>query len=214
MYTPVDLENWNRKDVFEFFTPYEDPFFNVTVPLDVTSLVSLCKSQGYSFAAACLYYSQKAANTVREFKIRLLDDQLVEFDRVEATQTVLQDDESFSFCYLPWQADLAAFNESAREAVEKYKALRTFDVESDRVDLIYYSVLPWMSFTSFKHATKFNARQTVPRIAFGKYFEEGSKTKMPISVEVNHMIMDGIHVGKYLGQLQNELDICLNQPSI
>ena len=208
MYTPVDTENWNRKRAFEFFRPFEDPFFNVTVQMDVTALVETCKTHGLSFAAACLYFSQESANEIREFRIRLLGDQLVEFDRVEATQTILQDDESFSFCYLPWQPDLASYSESARASVMKYKEKRTFDVETERVDLIYYSVLPWLAFTSFKHATKQDPFQTVPRIAFGKYGETSGRTSIPLSVEVNHMIMDGIHVGKYVDLFQEKLNSC------
>ena len=45
MYRPVDLENWNRKDAFGFFRSFEDPFFNVTVTLDVTVLLALCKER-------------------------------------------------------------------------------------------------------------------------------------------------------------------------
>ncbi|MDH3493235.1 MAG: chloramphenicol acetyltransferase [Acidobacteriota bacterium] len=208
MFKPVDLENWNRKSTFEFFREFEDPFFNVTVPLDVTALLELCRSRDISFAAACLYFSQESANRIREFRIRLMDGQLVEFERVEATQTIIQDDETFSFCYLPWRPDLVSFSQSAREAVTEYKKKRTFDVETGRVDLIYYSVLPWLAFTSFKHATRYDPLQTVPRIAFGKYTKSGGRYTIPISVEVHHAMMDGIHVGKYVDLLQRKLEAC------
>lgn len=208
MHRPVDLEKWNRKESFEFFGAFEDPFFNVTVALDVTELYELCKTRGFSFSSACLYFSQKSANSVREFRIRLLRGELVEFDLVEATQTIIQPDESFSFCYFETHPDLGQFIRSARRAVEEYTAKNTFDVESDRVDLIYYSVIPWFSFTSFKHATRANPDQTVPRIVFGKYYQNGNRRFMPVSVEVNHKIMDGIHVGKYVERFQQELKEC------
>jgi chloramphenicol O-acetyltransferase type A len=207
MHSLVDLDDWNRKDVFGFFRDFEDPFFNVTVTLDVTVLVSVCKGHDLAFSSALLYFSQKAANQIREFKIRLLDGRLVEYERVEATQTVLLENEAFSFCYLPEAKNLRGFVSSSGNSMEHYKKLRTFDVESDRVDLIYYSILPWLSFTSFKHATRSTPGQTVPRIAFGKYTAgAGERIHMPVSVEVNHAIMDGIHVGKYISLFQQELD--------
>ena len=33
-----DIENWNRKPIFDFFKNYEDPFFNITVNLEVSVL--------------------------------------------------------------------------------------------------------------------------------------------------------------------------------
>ncbi|HVF30994.1 MAG TPA: CatA-like O-acetyltransferase, partial [Pyrinomonadaceae bacterium] len=126
-------------------------------------------------------------------------------DEIHATQTILNDDETFSFCYFERKSDLFEFERAGRDAVEKYKVLKTFDVESDRIDLIYYSVIPWVSFTSFKHATRGDNRLSVPRMVFGKIFNEGELKKMPFSVEVHHALMDGIHVGKYFQQFQNNL---------
>ena len=47
-------------------------------------------------------------------------------------------------------------------------------VEVGRLDLIYYSVIPWVSFTSFKHASRLDPTRSVPRIVFGKMFDEAS----------------------------------------
>jgi len=204
MYKELDLEKWNRKTTYEFFREYEDPFFNMTAHLDVTDLYRFSKKHSLSYALTSLFYSQQTANEIREFRIRLLDGKLVEFERVEATQTILQEDETFSFCYFPMKENVFEFNESGRKAVEKYRRLNTFDVETDRLDLIYYSAIPWISFTSFKHATRIDRTQTVPRIVFGGIFEEGERRKMPVSVEANHAMMDGLHLGKYFNGLQEK----------
>ena len=206
MFKELDTENWNRKTTYEFFKDFEDPFFSMTANLDVTELYLFVKKNQLSFSLTSLFYSQKIINKIREFKIRLLDGKFVEFEKVDSTQTILQDDESFSFCYFKMKENIFEFNRAGKKAVKKYKSLRTFDVETDRVDLIYYSVIPWISFTSFKHASRFDNTQTVPRIVFGKIFDDGARKQMPISVEANHMIMDGIHVGKYINGLQEYFD--------
>lgn len=206
MFTEIDIETWNRKTTFEYFKNFEDPFFNMTANVDITALYQFCKLESVSFSLACVYYSQAALNNIREFRLRIQDETVIEYDHVEATQTILNDDETFSFCYFRRQPDLKTFNTEGLAAREKYKELQTFDVESDRIDLIYYSVIPWVSFTSFKHASRFDNRNTVPRIVFGKIFGDGERLKMPISVEVHHAMMDGIHVGKYYQGLQHLLD--------
>jgi chloramphenicol O-acetyltransferase type A len=206
MYSELDIEKWPRRSTYEFFKDYEDPFFNFAANIDVGSVWSFCKKNGLAFSLTALYYSLVAANEIREFRIRLLNDQLVEFDRIHGTQTILNDDQTFSFCYFEMKDDVGEFNRAGKEAVEKYKELKTFDVESDRVDLIYYSVIPWVSFTSFKHASRLDKRQTVPRIVFGKVFDEGNRKLMPLSVEANHTIMDGFHVGQFFNRFQELLD--------
>lgn len=201
-YSKLDLDKWPRRATYDFFRDFDDPFFNIAANVDVSALNRYCREHGLSISLSALYYVMVAANEIREFRIRLLGDELVEFDRIHATQTILNDDETFSFAYFEMQPDLAAFNSSGRASVAKYKKIKSFDVEADRVDLIYFSVIPWVSFTSFKHATRLDRTQTVPRIVFGKIFEDDGAKKIPLSVEANHTIMDGLHVGKLFNRFQ------------
>lgn len=202
MFSELDVNNWPRRSTYEFFKDYADPFFNFTANVDITRLYAFAKANDLSVSLSALYNVMVAANEIREFRIRLLDGKLVEFDQIHATQTILNDDETFSFAYFEMRPDIFEFNRAGKVALEKYKRLRTFDVESDRLDLIYFSVIPWVSFTSFKHASKLDRTQTVPRIVFGKIFGDGPTKKIPLSVEANHMIMDGLHVGKLFNRFQ------------
>jgi len=206
MFTELDTSTWPRKATHDFFRDYADPFFNFTANIDVTRLYAFCKQNDLAFSLAALYYTLAAANEIREFRIRLMDGRLVEFNRIHATQTILNDDETFSFSYFEMKTDVFEFVAAGRAAVEKYKALKTFDVETERLDLIYYSVIPWVSFTSFKHASRMDRDLTIPKIVFGKIFDDGSAKKMPLSVETNHAIMDGIHVGKFFNRFQELID--------
>lgn len=205
MFTELDIDAWPRKTTFEFFRDFDDPFFNIAANVDVTNLYQFSKQNGLSYALTALFCSLRAANEIREFRIRMVDGRLGEFDTIHATQTILNDDETFSFSYYEMKGDVYEFERSGRSALAKYKTLKTFDVESDRADLIYYSVIPWVSFTSFKHASRLDKTQTIPRIVFGRIFDEGTLRKMPMSVEANHTIMDGIHVGKFFVRFQ-EID--------
>jgi chloramphenicol O-acetyltransferase type A len=206
MYREIDIDGWERKTTFEFFKDYEDPFFNITANLDVTRLYRFCKENGLAFSLAGLFYAMETANEFRELRLRMIDEKVVEFDRIHATQTFLNDDETFSFSYFEMQPDVFGFDAAGRIAREKYKALKTFDVEAKRIDLIYFSVIPWVSFTSFKHASRFDNRQTVPRMVFGKIFDSGDQKLMPFSVEVHHALVDGVHIGKFFNRFQEKLN--------
>lgn len=205
MYTELDVENWPRYKTYEFFQAFEDPCFNFTANIDVTALYRFCRQHDLSYSLTALYYTLVVANGIREFRIRELEGRLVEFDQIHATQTILNDDDTFSFAYFAMKSDVFDFNRSGREAMVKYKQLKSFDVEADRSDLIYYSVIPWISFTSFKHASRLSKPLTIPRIVFGKRFENGDGHLMPLSVEANHRIMDGVHVGRFFERYQEIL---------
>ena len=71
--------------------------------------------------------------------------------------------------------------------------------------MIYFTTLPWISFTSFAHARNKGRGDSIPRIVFGKFTEEGERLMLPISVEVHHALMDGLHVGRFLNRLGGAL---------
>lgn len=51
-----------------------------------------------------------------------------------------------------------------------------------------------------------NPADSIPRISWGKYFEENGKIKLPMSVQAHHALMDGMHVGQYFSMFQEILD--------
>ena len=51
-----------------------------------------------------------------------------------------------------------------------------------------------------------NPVDSIPRIAWGKFFSKGDRIKMPLSVQIHHALADGIHVGRYFNLVQEYLD--------
>jgi len=86
------------------------------------------------------------------------------------------------------------------------KGLLEFDGRNNDLDIIHYSIIPWISFTSFSHPRNYGTNDSIPKIVFGKYYQEKDHFKIPISIEVHHALMDGYHLGQYLYHLQAFLD--------
>lgn len=205
--TYLDTESWSRRQQFHFFKGYDQPFFNVCANLDVTDLLRLCRSRkGSPFSFAYLYLALRAANELEPFRYRLRGDRVLVHDRIGLGTTILMDGERFAFCYFELEDGFARFAEKAAAAVESLRADGgRLEAREDRDDLIHSSVLPWISFTSFSHARKWDRQDSTPKIVFGKYFEEGGRFRMPVSVEVHHALMDGVHVGRYFERLEGDL---------
>ncbi len=201
----LDLENWPRRQQFHFFKGYANPFFSVCANLDVTGLLHLVRSrEGLPFFLFYHYLALRAANELEPFRYRLRGDRVLVHDRIHAGTTTLVDGERFAFCYFEYDDDFARFAEQARDALESLRAGGgRLEPRDDRDDLIHCSVLPWISFTSFSNARKGDGQDSVPKIVFGKYFADGDRFMMPVSVEVHHALMDGLHVGRYLERLES-----------
>ena len=203
----LDLETWSRRPLFEFFKDYENPFFNICTSVDVTHLLKITRAnKQISFFIAYHFLSIRAANEVEPFRYRLQGDRVVVHERIHAGTIVLLADESFTFAYFDYDEDFEVFQTNAKATVE---GLRDGGPQlyqrADRDDLIYHSILPWTTFTSISHARDRHLGESVPKITFGKYYKDGDNIKMPISVEVHHALMDGLHVGRYLERFESYL---------
>jgi len=202
-----DIENWNRKSQFEFFKNYEDPFFNITANLEITNLYKYCKQHNLSFSLACLYVAIKCVNEITEFKLRFIDGKIVQFDLVHIGSTILNDDSTFSFCYFENQPTIFDFDKAGKMILENHKQGIKFLVREEGVDLIHCTTLPWVSFTGFKHARKGDEKiKGIPKIVFGKLFDENDAKKIPFSVEVHHALMDGLHASLLFSKMQQYIN--------
>ena len=200
----LDLERWPRRPAFEFFKSYDNPYFNICASLTVTELVELSRSRAeLSFSSACLFGALGAANEYEPFRYRMQGGRVWVHDVLHAATTTLVDEERLAFIYFDYASDLLTFQSNAAratQALEKEAAI--IDDCADRSDLIHFSSLPWVSFTSISHARNWRREDSVPKITFGRYQIADGRATMPISIEVHHALMDGLHVARYLELVQ------------
>lgn len=200
----LDLDAWPRRAAYHFFRGYDNPYFNVCAPVDATALVAHARATpGVPFSLAALYLALRAANDCEPFRWRLDGDRVLVHDRLNAGTTRLIGDERMVFVYYDHQDDFAAFREGAeRENRRVEAAADRIEARDDRSDLVHFSSLPWVSFTSISHARNWGRDDSVPKITFGKYHAADGGIRLPVSVEVHHALMDGVHVARWLERFQ------------
>ena len=202
----LDIENWSRRELFEFFIGYSNPYFNVGAQLDVTKLVALAHARdGVRISSAIHYFSLRIANEIEPFRYRLEDGKILVYDMVHGGTTVMKPNETFAYAYFDYQPDFEKFIETMGRAVDEVRDDTGPLKPTMRDDVIYHTTLPWISFTSFAHARTQGRGDSIPRIVFGKFVNQAGRMMMPISIEVHHALMDGLHVGRYLGRLEEAL---------
>ena len=121
---------------------------------------------------------------------------------------MLNQDRTFSFCYLPFHERFDDFVEAAEREMARIQARGGgLETQCHRDDLIRGTVLPWISFTGLSHVRRIGPTDSVPKVTFGRYFEaQDGTTKMPISVEAHHALVDGLDVAGLLEHIQEDFD--------
>jgi chloramphenicol O-acetyltransferase type A len=173
--------------------------------VDLTAFYPYVKQRGISFTVAIVYVLARSANAIPEFRYRIRAGKVVEHDIVHPSATILTDDDLFSFCAFDYIENFSEFAAKAVERIAHVKDDLTLKDGLEQDDLLYLTAIPWVSFTSFMHPLHLHPVDSVPRFAWGKFFEEGEFLKMPLSVQGHHALMDGIHVGRYYAEVQDYL---------
>lgn len=174
----------------------DQPHFNICVPVDITGFPEEVRRRGHNFTATVAYALSRAANDIPEFRQRLRQDQVVEHDRVHPSFTVSTETSGvFSFCEVDFDPDCKTFLASAtRQMADRYRN-PVFENQDGRDDYLFMSAFPWASFTGLTHAMHYSPADSVPRITWGKYFQNGGSTQMPVAVLAHHALVDGRQVG-------------------
>jgi chloramphenicol O-acetyltransferase type A len=201
-FSVINIDDWSRKNTYNFYKGFDDPYFNFTTNLNVTGLLHSAKLREESFFLSVLHCALTVANEIENFKIRSQSDNLFLFDQIDGGSTLLYDDESFGFGYYDYHKDRSEFIHFAQAEIENRKSKKSFEPSAEKINLIYFSSIPWFSFTSTKHAQHHTVNNSIPRITFGKYFEQGEDVLMPMNIEVNHAIMDGLHLGIFFSKFE------------
>ncbi len=208
MQKPWDIENWDRKSAYEFFKTFEDPYVGIQVNLDCTAFVQQCKMHSYSTHHALLYAVVKAANIYEPMRLRRTEDGVALHDAIDIGCSVMKRGmKAFVFAYYPWVEgeSVADFIFRAQQiSVQAAKGI-PFEDRPVRTNLIYGTTLPWLSFTGFKHPRK-GGNHSIPKIVLGKIPSQAGRYILPFQLEVDHALMDGIHMSEYLALAQENLN--------
>ena len=200
----VDPERWDRREIFDFFSPLSHPFYSVTFRLDVTELYRFCKARGLSFYYALVFLVTRAVNETEAFLYTIRDGEVFLLDRREPSFTDRREGERyFHIVTMPCDGSLAEF---CTAAAEKSRAQQGFiDYAAEGAELVYLSALPWLELSALTNERDLDPDDAIPRIAWGKYTERDGRRTLGVSVEVNHRFVDGADIGAFAKRLEDSI---------
>ncbi len=214
----VDVSKWKRKDYYEFFSNYSNPYMGFIFKLDITNIIEELEKNKKTFYGVMTYLSLKSMNDIEEFKYsyrmneKLTYDKVIcKYDNLIVSNTILKDDNSFNFTdYISFDEDINIFIDSfelAKKNVLNNTKTRNFIDGAP----IYISCLPWFDFVGYYDAYMGNECESSPKICWGKYFNENNQYYLHYSISVNHAFQDGYHIGVFIKNLQENIqNFCLD----
>ena len=203
--TKLNIESWNRKEHFRFFSAFDDPFFGITTNVDFTTIYLEAKHDSQSFFLYSLHHILTKANETDEFKLRIEgENSVVKYDTIHVSPTIGREDGTFGFGFFEYHTDIDIFIRNAEKEIERVKKGCGLSVTENtwRPDVIRYSALPWFSFSEMKHAGSIRTGDSVPRISTGKLTQENGRYNLPLSITVHHGLMDGRNVAELLQKIE------------
>lgn len=199
----ISFDNPHRKKHFDFFRQMDQPHFNLVANVEITGFLAQVKQDKLPFTPYLVYVLSKVANDIPVFRWRIRGEAVVEHRSVQPSFTVpTESSDVFSFCTVEYDPDMGVFVRRAVETIERMKQEPDFEDEPGRDDYLFMSAIPWVSFTGLSHAMHYSPPDSVPRISWGKYFQDRGKAMMPLAVQAHHAVVDGSDMGHYFQQAE------------
>jgi chloramphenicol O-acetyltransferase type A len=202
----VDIDSWNRREHYQFFNQFEEPFFGITTELNCTAAYQYCKAEQISFFLYYLYQALAAAQKIENFRYRIVDGKVHLFEQINASPTIMRPDGTFGFSYMDYSEDFDTFYANAILVRDTVKVGTGLTPAVSGENVIHFSTLPWIRFSSVSHARSFAFPDSAPKVTFGKLTIIGDQRVIPVSVHAHHGLIDGYHVGLYFDALQERFN--------
>ena len=200
--TRFEVKGWEREEHFHFFKSLAQPFFNVHTEIDITNLYHYAKTEKLSVFLAYLHAATEGIRATENFLLRLEDDEVVKYDAVDISTTVLKDNKTVSFVHLPHHNDIHTFCQQASEIVAEVKKSNRLFYGYNGPDLVHATTLPWFKFRGMEHAHSDDPNESIPKLAFGRLEFKEDRIILPISVRVHHALVDGYHIHLFLENMK------------
>lgn len=199
----IDMETWARREHFRVYGALEYPYFGITVDLDATGFLPSLKEAGLPVYPAIIHAAAQAANEIEEFRTRIRGDAVVLHDSVAPSFTVPWRDTLFSFCAVAFEPDRERFVRRCLEEMDRAsQAESLIQIGEQRDDLLFMTCFPWRSFTGMTHPASPSAKDSIPRLAWGKVTRKEGRDVLPFNLMMHHGLADGLHAARFFTRLE------------
>ena len=208
MTAEVDPNETGRALAYKLWMHAPNPMVTFLKTLDVTNLVRLSRKRNLKYNMLMDYCIGKAASDVEEFYTLPVGEKLIRYDSIAINTIVKNKNRQLNSCDLVFSEDLDAFNKEyltyTNEAAEN---CADRDLSADSMVIGTSAIVE----TEIDGVINMYSGFNNPFLIWGKYRKKFFRYYLPVSFQFHHIQMDGAHAGRFLENLQKEVNDLRNQ---
>ena len=200
----INPKDTTRGMAYDLWMKAPNPMVTFFKTVDVTKLVRISKKRGLKFNMLLDYCIGKAAAGVKEFYILPVGDKLMEYDSIAVNTIVKNKTGEVSSCDILFTGDLETFNaDYLRYTRQVAQSCQDRDLSDTSMVIGTSAIVD----TEIDGAVGMNSGIfNNPFMIWGRYRKKLFRYYLPISFQFHHTQMDGAHAGRFLANLQKEIN--------
>ncbi len=200
----INPKDTKRAMAYELWIKAPNPMVTFFKTLDVTNLIKVSKKRQLKFNMLLDYCIGKAAVNVEEFYILPVGDKLLQYDTIAVNTIVKNKDGEVSSCDILYTEDLDAYNQQyLNYTAQVAESCQDRDLSNDSMVIGTSAIIDAeIEGDVGMNSGIFNN----PFIIWGRYQKKLFRYYLTISFQFHHTQMDGAHAGRFLANLQNEVN--------
>ena len=200
----VDPKQTTRAFAYESWMQAPNPMVTFIKTINVTRLVRVSKKQGVKFNMLLDWCIGKAAAPIKEFYVLPVGDELIQYDSIAVNTIVKNKTGEVSSCDILFNEKLKEFNDDyLKYTSEVATTCQDRDLSEDSMVIGTSAIID----TEIDGAVGMNSGIfNNPFIIWGRYKKKFFRYYLTISFQFHHTQMDGAHAGRFLANLQNEIN--------
>ena len=204
MSNEINPKDTTRAMAYELWMKAPNPMVTFFKTVDVTNLVKVSKKRGLKFNMLLDYCIGKAAAGIKEFYLLPVGEKLMQYDSIAVNTIVKNKTGEVSSCDILFVDDLTKFNEDYLKYTRQVAETCQDRDLSDNSMVIGTSAIVD---TEIDGAVGMNSGIfNNPFMFWGRYRKKLFRYYLPISFQFHHTQMDGAHAGRFLENLQQEIN--------
>ena len=200
----INPNETSRAQAFELWMKAPNPMVTFFKTIDVTRIVKVSSKRGYKFNMLLDYCIGRAASTVKEFYLLPVGDKLMQYDLIAVNTIVKNKDGEVSSCDILYTESLEEFNlQYLEHTAQVAETCQDRDLSDDCMVIGTSAIID----TEIDGAVGMNSGIfNNPFLIWGRYRKKWFRYELPISLQFHHTQMDGAAAGRFLANLQKEID--------
>ncbi len=200
----IKPENTTRLMAFELWMKAPNPMMTFFKTLDTTNLIKVSKRKGLKFNMLMNYCIGKAAVNIKEFYTLPVDGKLMQYDTIAVNTIIKNKNGEISSCDILFNDQLETYNQQyldytsqvSQTCIDRDLSEESMVIGTSTITITELDGIVGMNSGIFNN----------PFLFWGKYRKKLFKYILPISFQFHHTQMDGEHAGKFLDNLQKEIN--------